>query len=160
MGWGVEKVFDLFRVGGGYQHENGEGSAVGKASLAAVASFEEEVWNGYDLVPARSLTGFVEAEGNCSRKNCQAGANLGIALVPGVLGAWFVPKAGFLHDFGDGHNEVQAGIELDVLDPVSPLTELWGAQLQVGRDLNDQSFTVTISLVVGGSATLAIQQRN
>jgi hypothetical protein len=158
MGWGIEEAFDLIRVGGGYDHESGEGSAVGKASVSAVIVAEEKVWNGYDDVPNRSFFTLVGAEGICATNgNCRLGAEVGLGFVPGVLGAFAGPKIGVSHDFGDGHNKAHLAFELDVLDPISPLTEMWSLEGRVTRDFSDGSIGFGLFLTVGGSAMKAVE---
>lgn len=158
MGWGIAEMFDLTRVGGGYDREGGEGTAVAKASVSAVAVVEETVWNGYNDVPGRSFFTLVSAEGICATNgNCRLGAEVGIGFVPGMLGTFAGPKIGFDHDFGDGHNKAHLALELDVLDPISPLTELLSLEGRVTRDFNDGSIGFGLFLSVGGSVKMAVE---
>jgi hypothetical protein len=159
MGWGIEEAFDLIRVGGGYDRESGEGAMVGKASASAALVVEEKVWNGYDDVPGRSFFTLAGAEAICTTGgNCRVGGEAGLGFVPGILGAFAGPKIGFAHDFGDGHTKAHVAFELDVLDPVSPLAELWSLEGRVTRDMSDGSIGFGIFLTVGGSARKAAEQ--
>ena len=157
MGWGIEEAMDLIRVGGGYDAESGQGSAVAKGSVSAVVVFEEKVWNGYNDVPNRSFFTLVGAEGICSTSGkCRVGAEAGIGGVPGILGAFAGPKVGFSHDFGDGHNKGHLALELDVIDPLSPVSEMWALEGRVTMDFNDRSWGFGLFLSVGGSIKKAV----
>ncbi len=157
MGWGIEEVFDRFMVGGGYDHSNGEGSATAKASAAALFVVEEKVWDGYNDVSGRSLFTLAGLEGTCSGNgHCRLGAELGLGIVPGVLGAFAGLKVGASHDFGDGHKKAHVGFELAVLDPISPAVEMWSLEGRVTMDAADRSIGFGLFLSVGGSVKAAV----
>jgi hypothetical protein len=160
MGWGIEEVMDRIMVGGGYARGNGEGAAVGKASVSAIVVAEEKVETAYGDVPGRSFFALGGLEGTCAYQgNCKVGVDLGVGFVPGILGAFAGPKFGASYSPSDGRKEGHLGFELDVLDPISPVTEMWALEGRVTMNFDDRSLGFGVFLTVGGSATKAVQQR-
>jgi hypothetical protein len=158
MGWGIDEVMDRIMVGGGYTRANGDGAAAGKASVSAIVVAEEKVSGDYGDVPGRSFFALAGLEGTCAYKgHCKVGVDMGIGFVPGILGAFAGPKFGASYDLSDGRKQAHLGFELAVLDPVSPLTEMWSLEGRVMMDLNDRSLGFGLFLTVGGSVAAAVK---